>query len=141
LFCTLYDGIGLIDTSAALALCDKSDNLHQEAKRFYETTNLQLAVVNVTSHETFTRYRYDNDLIGAIKCYDFLRSDRIRQFAFNSADERLARELLAKYNDQTLSFHDALCAAFMMRIGIYKIFSFDSDFWLFNFQVLPGITK
>jgi predicted nucleic acid-binding protein len=67
-----------------------------------------------------------------------MRSERFRLLEFQASDEIFARGLLAKYDDQRLSFHDALCAAVMFREGIFKIFSFDRDFWLFGFQVLPG---
>ena len=45
--------------------------------------------------------------------------------------------LLEKYYDKSLSFHDALCAAVMMRNKIYRIFSFDHDFRWFGFLVQP----
>jgi predicted nucleic acid-binding protein len=31
-------------------------------------------------------------------------------------------------------------AAIMRRIGLYKVFTFDSDFWTMGFQVIPGTT-
>jgi predicted nucleic acid-binding protein len=37
------------------------------------------------------------------------------------------------------SYHDAVCSAMMLRSGIYKIFTFDRDFQILGFQILPGI--
>jgi predicted nucleic acid-binding protein len=45
---------------------------------------------------------------------------------------------LEKYSDQKISFHDALCAAVMLRIGAYRAFAFDKHFWIMGFEMLPG---
>jgi predicted nucleic acid-binding protein len=50
------------------------------------------------------------------------------------------KQLLMKYKDQKLSFHDALCVSVMKREGIFRIFTFDKHFWLFGFEVFPGAT-
>jgi predicted nucleic acid-binding protein len=138
----LYDDIGLVDTSAVLELHREGAPFHAEAKRFFgERTGVTWCVLNATSHEAFTRQRYDVRLESALDTYGFMRGVQFRQLDFNQADEDRAIELLRKYRDQTLSFHDALCAAVMLRNGIYKVFTFDSDFWCFGFAVLPGVTK
>lgn len=139
---TLYDGMALIDSSAVIALRDSTEPLHHTARQFYEgQSGLDWFAVNVTSHETFTRTRYSGDgLAAALSRYDFLRSNGVRVLVFTDEDEIAARQTLAMYTDQTLSFHDALCAAVMHRMGIFKIFTFDSDFWILGFEVLPGVT-
>ena len=136
----VYEQMALIDTSAVIALSDTQDQFHSEAKALFKEEGFVWFTVNVTAHESFTRVRYDRDLGAALGQFDFLRSDRFRLLAFNADDEQEARCLLEKYGDQTLSFHDALCAVVMLRIGIYKIFSFDRDFWTLGFQVVPGRT-
>lgn len=138
----LYENIGLVDTSAVLELHRKDAPFHAEAKRFFEeSSGLTWCVLNATSHEAFTRQRYDIRLESALETYRFMRGGQFRQLDFGKEDEDRAVELLGKYRDKTLSFHDALCAAVMVREGIYKVFSFDSDFWCFGFAVLPGLTK
>lgn len=138
----LYENIALVDTSAILEMHRENSRFRDEAKRFFEaSSDLTWCVLNVTSHETFTRQRYDIGLEQGLNTFRFMRAAPFRQLSFGKADEDRALELLEKYRDQTLSFHDALCAAVMLRIGIYKIFSFDSDFWCFGFYVIPGITK
>ena len=137
----VYEGIALIDTSAVIAHLDPTEQFHAEAKLFFETVHdgLTFAIVNVTSHETFTRVRYDRGLAPALERYDFLR--KIRVLPFVEEDEVETRRMLQKYDDQRLSYHDTLCAAVMKRVGIYKVFSFDADFWIFGFWVLPGATR
>jgi predicted nucleic acid-binding protein len=48
---------------------------------------------------------------------------------------------LERFKEHGLSFHDALVAAVMKRLGIYRAFAFDRHFWLFGFEVLPGRTR
>lgn len=138
----VYDRMVAVDTSAVIALRDPDDQFHDLASEFFETSSSGFAwfTVNVTSHELFTHTRYNEGLSSALDGYDFIRKEPFQLLDFSRDDEDAARELLAKYDDQKLSFHDALCAAIMIRKGIFKIFSFDSDYWMFGFEVLPGAT-
>jgi predicted nucleic acid-binding protein len=137
----VYDHIALIDTSAVIALYDPAEQRHVDAKVFWEGDNgLVWATVNATSHELYTRVRYREAVPAALEHYQFLRGGSIQVLAFTEDDEKHAEEILAKYAEHSISFHDALCAAVMLRAGIYKIFTFDRDFWILGFEVLPGIT-
>lgn len=57
---------------------------------------------------------------------------------FEASDESEALRILDRYVEHSLSFHDALCAATMKRVGIYRIFTFDSDFTILGFETLGG---
>jgi len=140
---TLYDGIAAIDTSAALALRDPNDQFYELAHDFFrQRTDLTWAVVGVTSHEAFTRCRYHTNLATALACYDDLRDGgRFRQLPFLPEDEATARASLERMNDQSISFHDALCAAVMVRNGVGQIFTFDRDFWILGLTVIPGSVR
>ena len=132
----------VIDTSAVIALTNPSDKFYQQSQYFFENTrNVLWILLNATTHETFTRLRYNIDLKTALNTYDWLRTKQFRIINFDMCDEKEARALLQKYKDQKFSFHDALCAAMMIRIGMFRIFTFDSDFWIMGFQVEPGITS
>ena len=135
---SVYESIALVDTSAVVALHDPTDRFHDEARTFLDTTDLSLVALNVTAHEAFTRGRYDHGLARGRAHFDFLCSSFLRRVSFSCNDEHTAYRLLARYADQPLSFHDALCGAVMLREGIYKVFSFDKDFFTFGFQLLPG---
>ena len=138
----VYRNAVLVDTSAALALANKRDPYHQLARDCW--TQLQskcvFCALEVTAHESFTRARYDLTLWRGLLAYRGLRKC-VRSLRFEPADEDRALGLLRKYRDKKLSFHDALCAAVMLRHGLYQVFTFDSDFWAFGFQVLPGTTR
>ena len=53
-------------------------------------------------------------------------------------DEKSALAILERFSEHAISFHDALCAAVMRRLGIYRVFTFDKDYWVMGFEVLPG---
>jgi predicted nucleic acid-binding protein len=138
----LYRDAILIDTSAVIALLDEADQFHQHAKLYFEgvPAGTRWVAMNITSHETFTTSRYASDLAAALRRYDFLRTPPVTVVTFSLEDEVAARALLARYDDQVLSFHDALCAVVMLRLGIYRVFTFDRDFWIMGFSVEPGAT-
>ena len=139
----VYDGAALLDTAAIYSLFDETDRLHAAAREFF-TANLTTTVwfaVNTTSHECYTRIRYDLSHAKALAAFGLLRGVPIKTLPFEDADEANALQILRKYDDQALSFQDALCAAVMKRVGIYKVFTFDADFWTMGFQVIPGTTR
>ena len=134
---TLRADLALIDTSAVVALFDKHDTQHQKAKLFFSESSLAWAAVNLTAHETFTRLRYCADVALGLEGFDSLRKD-LTVIDFQTEDESRARSMLTKYRDHKISHHDALCAAAMLRSRIYKVFTFDRDFQILGFQVIPG---
>ena len=134
---TVRDNIALIDTSAVVAILDHRDALHETARLFFEESDLHWASVNITAHETFTRLRYRRDVHVGLQGFDLLRTD-MTVIDFVIDDEVRARTMLTKYEEHRISHHDALCAAVMLRSGIYKIFTFDRDFQILGFQVVPA---
>lgn len=136
----VYRDAALIDTSAVIALFDQGERFHAEAKTCFSGAGLSWAALNVTSHEAFTRIRYRDSLQSALQHYRFLRQSPVQMIPFEPGDEDQAEQLLLKYHDHRISFHDALCAAVMLRAGMYRIFTFDRDFHILGFEVLPGIT-
>jgi predicted nucleic acid-binding protein len=135
-----FDETILIDTSAAIALLNPQDQFHHLAHSFLDLSkNYVWVVLNSTKHESFTRTRYDYDFNNALRIYDYLSSEPIQQIYFTRADEVEAINILKRYQEHKLSFHDALCAAVMKKYGIYKAFTFDKHFYYFGFEVYPGI--
>ena len=135
-----YEKAALIDSSAVIALHDTDDQFHADALRFYiERSDLVWCTLDVTAHELFTRVRYRSSAIAALEHFDFLRNSNVfRLYRFSPVDEDEAHDILTRYSDHTISFHDALCAAAMKRLGILRIFSFDRDFAVMGFEVFPG---
>ncbi|MEW6078131.1 MAG: PIN domain-containing protein [Thermodesulfobacteriota bacterium] len=141
-FNVAFENVVLIDTSAAIALKDPNDEHYQDAKFFFESSQgLSWVVLNETSHESYTKSRYDFYHEKAIEIYNFLTDDKMIALTFDEKDEEESVKILKKYSQHCISYHDALCAVIMKKAGIYKIFTFDSDFWTLGFQIVPGITK
>lgn len=139
----IYSHAVLIDTAAVIALHEPSDQFHSEAVAFFEQCppNWAWFCLRITSHETFTRCRYSDGLEVALSNYDYLRSGSFKLLDFTEADEEEAQSLVTRHSDQDYSFHDAMCAAVMKRVGILNVFTFDSHFWTMGFHVWPGCTK
>lgn len=135
-----YEHVALIDSSAVLALHDPTEQFHEDAKRLYATTtDIVWAALDVTSHECFTRARYRGSVAFALEHYDFLRTaNGLTLYRFTPEDEIAALDMIRRYSDHKLSFHDVLCAAVMKRLGILKVFTFDRDFAVLGFVLLPG---
>jgi predicted nucleic acid-binding protein len=132
-----------IDTSAVVEIEDSRAIFHEDACRFLESRNEGIVWVslNATTHETYTRIMYDFGHSIALRRYDWLRGEEVTCLSFSKEDEQEARRQLIRYSDQKLSFHDALLAVVMKRVGAYRVFSFDHDFFIFGFEVLPGFTR
>jgi len=138
-----YEQAILIDTSAVLAIKNPKDKYHTEALEFFNNHNNDFVWVflNSTAHETYTRARYGINYENAILSFNFLNNNTFVKLLFNKDDEINAIKILKKYKKHKLSFHDALCASIMKRHGIFRSFTFDSDFFLFGFEVFPGQTR
>lgn len=138
-----YERATLIDSSAVIALHDPVEQYHSDAIGFYSRSDLEWCTLDVTAHEVFTRVRYRASVARAWEHFDFLRSTGgFRLYRFDPDDEVEAREILTRYDEHTISYHDALCAAAMKRLGILRIFSFDRDFAVMGlemgFEVRPS---
>lgn len=134
-----YQKAALIDTSAVLALHSPTDRWHSAALAAYAANRgLTWIVLNETSHETYTRARYDLGFRSAEEQYRFLRERDLTVIAFEAADETKAFDVLSRYHEHPLSFHDALCAAIMIRLGVYRVFAFDKHFTTLGFEVFPA---
>jgi len=135
----LFKQAVFIDTSAVKELEDSKGEFHLEAHQFAKSAvDFVWVALNATTHESYTRIRYDHGPQRAIHVYDWLRGPEVTCVPFDEEDEKKARIDLDRFKSHKLSFHDALLAAVMKRLGAYRVFSFDHHFYLFGFEVLPG---
>lgn len=136
----LYSHIALVDTSAAIAILDPKESRHEMAKLYFECEPIKVwTALNLTAHESYTRTRYKTDYLKANQAFNFLHNTPLQTIDFLPEDETAALGLLEKFAEHALSFHDALCAAAMFRLGIYKIFTFDKDFLIMGFEIFPPL--
>lgn len=137
---SLWDSAIAIDTSAVRALHDTTDGNHLAARRFWNENRARFSVwvaLNATKHESFTRLRYDLGLRAAWDGDGFLAQLPFQNQEFTVEDEIAARSILTKYESVDLSFHDALLAAVSKRLGVGRVFGFDTEFRAIGFELLP----
>ena len=139
----IYRGYVLIDSSALIALIDSRDQNHDFSalalEELKKDVNVRLFICNLTIYETFTRLRYDVGWDAArgvwLTITNTMRASRIE---FPGALEEKTKDILDMYRVHKLSFHDAGCAAVMLKNKIGRVFSFDSHFDLSGFERFPG---
>jgi predicted nucleic acid-binding protein len=120
-----------VDTSALIALVDRSDRHHGEAGRILSslppatrqvTTNLVLA-------ETVTYFRRSQDAEIAFRVGRGILDSGLYRIVESSRDlEEEALELMRRFSDQMLSFVDCVSFALMREMRIESAFTFDDDF-------------
>lgn len=129
-----------VDTSAFVAIVNRSDQYHQKAKEF--VTALEPSVKFHTSNyiidETITRIRMRAGHKPALNFGKGIFTSRIYRIHYiDESIEREAFKIFEKYQDQKLSFTDCTSIALMRRLGITKIFAFDEDFVALGFEIVP----
>ena len=128
------------DTSAFIALEDRSDSLHPRARRFFETLTAadRLFTSNYVVDETITRLRYGIGYEAAASFAEAILKSRLCSVVYIDADlERSALGFLRKYKDKKLSFTDCTSMALMAKMKLDVIFAFDDDFAKAGFRMVP----
>ena len=122
-----------VDTGAWIALADRSDQYHDEAKRIYTSLKQQrtrFVTNDYIINETATRLRYDSSHPHAIRFLDLIaRSEEIGVLQRLVITPELFEEavsLFRQYDTAVLSFTD--CTSFIIceRLQISEAFAFDN---------------
>jgi hypothetical protein len=124
-----------VDTSAFIALIDKSDSFHPQAKgshfRLYSSNFILDEVITYlrmhVSHSTACQFRDE-----------ILASPLYHIHHVTSEIEEEAYALFKKHDDKRLSFTDCTSFALMKRLGITSAFTFDDDFEQVGFTKFPA---
>jgi predicted nucleic acid-binding protein len=128
----------LIDSSAVLALLDRSDGAHERAVR---TARLLADERVVLLQTTYLRVETHGLLVGRLGhaiARAWLLARPFPALAVGSDVERRAWEIVANQADKAYSLCDALSFAFMEAHRIRRAFALDRHFRQFGrFQVLP----
>jgi predicted nucleic acid-binding protein len=133
-----------MDTGAFVALLNQDDALHEEAKKFYQTlpATVRRATTQAVVSECYTLFRYRFGTSTAYRWLDYLEKARsanhIRLLYNDERDGQRAEEFLRRFDDQALSYTDALTLAAAERYKARAIFGFDHHLALTGFPLLPG---
>ncbi len=128
------------DTGAWIALADKNDQHHHEAKKIYHSIqkrNIPLFITDYIFDETVTWLHYK---IGHSVACDWgnkiLNSRMVEIFKISDEHVNLAWELFQKFHDQKFSFTDCISFTVMNFLGTNIAFAFDSHFSTMGFSVI-----
>lgn len=132
-----------IDTGAWIALLDAGDQFHRQASSFYKMLNMSVQRVT-SSHvaaETYTWLRYRAGAAHAATFLNVVKQARTTgSLTVIRDDEELldqAEQVLLAFQDQKLSYADALSMTIMKKEKIARVFGFDRHFQLMKFEVVP----
>lgn len=128
-----------VDTSAWLALNDRSDQYHSEAVSRLNTVakqKIELITSEYVVDESITIIRYRVSHKAAVVFGDALMSSTIVTLADITDEERFrAWMLFKKYDDKELSFTDCTSFALMNKLKLRKAFAFDDHFKQIGFEL------
>jgi len=130
-----------VDTGAWFALVDRSDQYHHRACEIYPDLLRRchhLTTTNLIIAETYVLIRRAIGYQAAIAFLENIAaSPRVVKIYSDSALEEKAENILRKYQDQDLSYTDALSFAVMKEYGITQAFAFDQHFMIAGFTLIP----
>lgn len=129
----------VVDTSALLGLLLQADQYHRRAREFFRTKNLRLFTNTVIVAELYTHLRYEYGPQAAFAGRERVTSDPIFEIAeWGFPEDAMTYEMLRRFTGISLSYADASLLVLADRLHVREIASFDSDFRLAGFNVVPG---
>jgi uncharacterized protein len=129
-----------VDTSAWVALTDKSDEFHRKAHIWFQkhTSNLYITS-NLVVIETLGWIRYRCGKKIAIEAGQRLLAGSELQIERVTVDDEYQTWLLfQKIEGRGISMIDASSFVLMRRLKIDEVFAFDTDFKTQGFTIYPG---
>lgn len=130
-----------MDTSALIALGDRNDKNHKRAVEFFreaaETTRFVIPKhIVVEFIDGVTKRIGKKEAME--KLDSILKSKLIIVKHDKLSDWEKALEYFFRYSDKEIDLTDCLSFAMMERLGLRTAFTFDSDFRVHGFEVVPG---
>jgi len=136
----MYEKV-FIDTSAFIALNDKSDQYFQRASRYILSKINDISLTFFTSNlviaETYTRLLYKTHFRAAQQFLETITDIDLDIIYSDNELEQSAKYFLIKYANLKLSYTDAVSFAAMKKNNILSAFSFDKHFEIAGFKLQP----
>lgn len=128
-----------IDTSAWIALYDKNDKYHNDAKKTWkEIVNKRIQIYTTFDvlDETITLLRFRAGYKSSVDFGESVFASKIINLIEIDAELRIkAWEFYKKFSDKKLSFTDCTSFAAMSVFDINKAFTFDKHFLQVGFSI------
>lgn len=130
-----------VDTSALVALKNKSESRHLQATNGFKTLlekNFRIVTSNFVFAEVYTLLRYRVNHHVAVEIGNLIRQNKLIQYLRITEEiESSAWEIAVSYKDKDFSFTDCASFALMEKLGINDAFTFDDHFKQFGFTIFP----
>ena len=129
-----------IDTGAFIARYIRKDQYHDRSVKLWEQilSGRKLFTSNHILDETITFFmRCIGSGFAVEKANILYQTDAYKTLYSDFDVEKEGVKILAKYQDQKLSFTDCISVVLMKKNNIKNIFTFDNHFKLFGFKILP----
>ncbi len=132
--------MAFVDTSAWIALNDKTDQYHNNAilkSQQIKKQKIELITSEYIFDESITLIRYRASHQSAVTFGDsLLNSNIVRIIDVATEDRLMAWEMFKQYRDKELSFTDCTSFVLMKKLKLQKAFTFDRHFKLMGFEML-----
>lgn len=130
-----------IDTSAFIALIDKDDQYHAQAREFYQkklSPPFKLTTTNFVVCETINFLRARLPLKYAVEYRDDIITSKIVSIIHITPDMEIsAFNVMKRHKDKNYSFTDCTSFVVMKELSITTSFTFDEHFRQMGFAVFP----
>lgn len=128
----------MVDTSAIYALLDKSDDMHNQAKKILFMLAEEKATVMITNFIVAECHALLASRLNPGLARNWLENLSWPVERITEEDEIKALNIIVNYEDKAFSYTDATTFAVMERLGINKVFAFDRHFAQYGF-LLYGV--
>lgn len=129
----------LIDSGPLVALFDKDDNYHEQAKAFLRKFKGKL--ISTTAVLTEVCYLLDFSLRAQIDFLTWVKNGAIQLQELTSLDLERIIELTQKYAELPMDFADSTLVAIGERLNVSQIASVDKDFYIYRFHQKKAFTN
>lgn len=143
---SIFERAGLIDTSAIYALYDNTDWNHEAASDCLQQISEAALSLHITTPTIFESHRRILQGLGRQRGIELLQEIYEGSYTIERLtedDEEQARRYLIDFQDQDISYVDALNWSVMLRRGISKAFTFDRRHYslmgFMGFVVVPPL--
>lgn len=129
-----------IDTTAFMALYDRSDRYHASTIRYWRSLRekrVKLWTSEYILDETLTLIRKRVGHGEAVAFGNSIRTGKTDVLEVTRDIRDTAWEIFVRYSDKDFSFTDCTSFALMRQIAVKKAFSFDRHFAQFGLEVVP----
>ena len=131
-----------LDTSALIALSDRNDKNHLLAKEYLIQSTSRGVRFILSNHILIEFIDGVSKKINKEKAIEefknLLDSKLLIKESFTNSDFDKASLIFKKYKTQKIDLTDSLSFAIMERLEIKTVFTFDKDFILHGFIMVPG---